>query len=91
MARGCLLQELHCYRIVYMFVSSGLVVSITSPSVVSLNLLISEIVIIMYCLRLFNVVLQEHFTTMFTFIVVCGVVIETCDCTKFNLDYLWRQ
>ena len=37
------LQELHCYQNVYMFVLSELEVAITSPSFIALYLMVSEI------------------------------------------------
>ena len=49
------LQEVHCYRIVYMLVSSELWVSITSPSFLALHL-----PVFMYCLRVFIVFLTLH-------------------------------
>ena len=46
------------YQNVYMFVLSELEVAITSPSFVTLYLMVSEIAKL-HCLRLFTVVLQE--------------------------------
>ena len=69
------------YRIAYMLISFDIQVSITSPSVVALHFLVSEIVHCIACLLLF-------YKNYIVYCYYCGVSIEKYVCTKFRLNWL---
>ena len=73
-----------------MFVWSELEVSITSPSFVTLHLLVSEIAkcIAWGCLLLFY---KNYIVYYNVYCYYCGVFIETYVYAKFRLDWLLRK
>ena len=90
MAWGCLLlfyKNYIVYQIVYMLVWSELEVAITSPSLVTLYHLISEIAkcIAWGCLLLFY---KNYIVYYNVYSYYCGVFSEKYVYTKFRLDWL---